>query len=52
VGRIFVGRWLFADRGDDLGVLTDGGRLVRWLETTFTDLLPLWSTVYRERYAS
>jgi tetratricopeptide (TPR) repeat protein len=52
LGRIFVGRWLFADRGDDIGVLADGGRLVRWIEATFTDLLPLWGTVYRERYAS
>jgi hypothetical protein len=44
---IFVGRWLFMDRGDDVGVLTDAPRLLRWIEQTFTDLLPLWSSVYR-----
>ena len=44
---IFVGRWLFMDRGDDVGILTDAPRLLRWIEQTFTDLLPLWSSVYR-----
>ena len=52
LGWIFVGRWLFADRGEDVGILTDGPRLVRWFEQTFNDLLPLWGTVYRERYKS
>jgi hypothetical protein len=44
---IFVGRWLFMDRGDDVGILTDAPRLLRWIEQTFNDLLPLWSSVYR-----
>jgi hypothetical protein len=44
---IFVGRWLFMDRGEDVGILTDAPRLLRWIEQTFTDLLPLWSSVYR-----
>jgi hypothetical protein len=49
---IFVGRWLFMDRGEDVGVLTDAPRLLRWVEGTFTDLLPLWGSVYREAYRS
>jgi tetratricopeptide (TPR) repeat protein len=48
VDRVFCGRWLFADRGEDIGILTDAPRLLRWLEGTFNDLLPLWSTVYRD----
>ena len=44
---IFCGRWLFMDRGEDVGILTDAPRLLRWIEQTFTDLLPLWSSVYR-----
>jgi hypothetical protein len=27
--------------------LADGKRLVTWLDQTFSDLLPLWSSVYR-----
>lgn len=46
-GRTVLARWLFADRAEDVGLMTDGPRLLRWLEGTFTDLLPLWSTVYR-----
>lgn len=49
---VFCGRWLFADRGEDIGILTDAPRLLRWIEQTFTDLLPLWGTVYREAYES
>jgi hypothetical protein len=49
---IFCGRWLFLDRGEDAGILGDAPRLLRWLEQTFTDLLPLWSSVYREAYRS
>ena len=52
LGWVFVGRWLFADRGEDVAVLIDGPRLIRWIEQTFTDLLPLWGTVYREKYRS
>lgn len=46
--RVFCGRWLFLDRGEDIGVLTDAPRLIRWIDRTFNDLLPLWATVYRE----
>lgn len=45
---IFVGRWLFADRPADVAIMEDGGALTRWLEQTFTDLLPLWTSLYRE----
>lgn len=47
LGRVAVARWLFPDRGEDIAILAEGPRLVRWLEGTFTALLPLWSTVYR-----
>jgi hypothetical protein len=40
------------DRGDDIAILTDAPRLLRWLEQTFSDLLPLWGEVYREAYRS
>jgi tetratricopeptide (TPR) repeat protein len=46
-GWVFCGRWLFADRVDDEEILADGGRLIRWIDQTFTDLLPLWTAVYR-----
>ena len=46
-GWVFCGRWLFADRVDDEETLADGGRLIRWIDQTFTDLLPIWSAVYR-----
>jgi hypothetical protein len=49
---IFCGRWLFFDRGEDAAILADAPRLLRWLEQTFTDLLPLWSSIYREAYRS
>jgi hypothetical protein len=49
---IFVGRWLFADRGDDVGILLEAPRLLRWIEQTFADLLPLWGSIYREAYRS
>jgi hypothetical protein len=49
---VFCGRWLFADRGEDIGILTDAPRLLRWIEETFTDLLPLWGEVYRGAYKS
>jgi hypothetical protein len=52
MGRVAVGRWLFPNRAEDAAILADGSRLVRWIETTFTDLLPLWSTVYRGSYRS
>lgn len=47
VGWIFCGRWLFADRADDARMLADAGALSRWIDQTFQDLLPLWSSVYR-----
>jgi Tetratricopeptide repeat len=52
LGWVSLGRWLFADRGEDIGIMTDGPRLVRWLEQTFNDLLPLWGTIYRDKYKS
>lgn len=51
-GWVFCGRWLFADRGDDIAILNDAPRLLRWVEGTFTDLLPLWGDVYRGAYRS
>ena len=30
------------------GSRTRWGALVDWIDQTFTDLLPLWSSVYRE----
>jgi tetratricopeptide (TPR) repeat protein len=44
---VFCGAWLFSDRSDHAEVLADGGLLIRWLEGAFTDLLPLWTSVYR-----
>jgi hypothetical protein len=47
IGWLFCGRWLFADRAQDAEILADGKKLVAWTETSFTDLLPLWSSLYR-----
>lgn len=47
VGWIFCGRWLFADKAGDAEILDDGRKLTAWAERTFTDLLPLWATLYR-----
>ena len=44
---IFYGRWLFADRMQDADILADGRRLVTWSETSFSDLLPVWTSLYR-----
>jgi tetratricopeptide (TPR) repeat protein len=49
VGWIFCGRWLFADRAADADTLADAGSLARWIEQTFSDLLPLWVSLYRRR---
>jgi hypothetical protein len=46
-GWIFVGQWLFPERAEDMNTLSDGPNLVRAVERTFTELLPLWSSVYR-----
>ena len=51
-GWVACGRWLFMDRGEDAGILTDAPRLLRWIEQTFSDLLPLWGSIYREAYRS
>jgi hypothetical protein len=48
VGWVFCGRWLFLDRGEHAEVLGNQAQLVKWTEETFTDLLPLWMSVYRE----
>jgi tetratricopeptide (TPR) repeat protein len=47
LGWIFCGRWLFADRPADAGTMEHAAKLTRALEQTFTDLLPLWMSVYR-----
>lgn len=51
LGWIFCGRWLFLDRAEHAETLGDPGKLVRWIEQTFTDLLPLWTSVYRGQTA-
>jgi hypothetical protein len=47
-GWVFVGGWLFSDRAEDAATMEDPRQLVAWVEQTFTDLLPLWTSVYRE----
>jgi tetratricopeptide (TPR) repeat protein len=47
LGWVFCGRWLFADRMADADTMENATRLTRTLEQTFTDLLPLWMSVYR-----
>jgi tetratricopeptide (TPR) repeat protein len=47
LGWIFFGRWLFLDRAEHAETLADPAKLVRWIDRTFTDLLPLWASVYR-----
>jgi hypothetical protein len=46
-GWIFCGAWLFLDHPDHEATLRESPHLVRWMDRTFTDLLPLWSSVYR-----
>ena len=46
-GWIFCGRWLFADRSDHAAALADPRQFLAWLEQTFNDLLPLWTSIYR-----
>jgi hypothetical protein len=46
-GWIFVGRWLFSDRTADAETLENPTALVSWIDGTFTDLLPLWGSIYR-----
>jgi tetratricopeptide (TPR) repeat protein len=47
-GWVFVGAWLFADRADDAETMEDPAKLLDWMEKTLTDLLPLWTSLYRE----
>ena len=47
LGWVFCGRWLFADRMADSDIMENATKLTRALEQTFTDLLPLWMSVYR-----
>jgi len=47
LGWIFCGRWLFADRPADGDLMEDATKLTKVIEQTFTDLLPLWMSVYR-----
>ena len=44
---ISYGRWLFADRMQDSDIIADSRRLVTWIETSFSDLLPVWTNLYR-----
>ncbi len=46
-GWVFCGRWLFADRTADAATMENATKLTKTLEQTFTDLLPLWMSVYR-----
>jgi hypothetical protein len=48
VGWVFCGRWLFLDRADHAEILAEHAQLVKWVEQTFADLLPLWTSVYRD----
>ena len=48
VGWVFCGRWLFLDRAEHAEILGSQPHLVKWTEETFTDLLPLWMSVYRD----
>jgi tetratricopeptide (TPR) repeat protein len=47
LGWVFCGRWLFADRAGDAETMENATKLTKTLERTFTDLLPLWMSVYR-----
>ncbi|HMC75897.1 MAG TPA: tetratricopeptide repeat protein [Vicinamibacterales bacterium] len=47
LGWVFCGRWLFADRGADAEIMESAAKLTKTLEQTFSDLLPLWTSVYR-----
>lgn len=47
LGWVFCGRWLFADRPEDAETMENATKLTKALEQTFTDLLPLWTSVYR-----
>jgi hypothetical protein len=44
---IFCGRWFFADRTADAETMENATKLTRAIEQSFTDLLPLWMSVYR-----
>lgn len=46
-GWVFCGRWLFADRAGDAEIMENATKLTKALEQTFTDLLPLWMSIYR-----
>ena len=47
-GWVFCGRWLFLERSEHAEILGEHEALVKWVEQTFVDLLPLWMSVYRE----
>ncbi|HVJ26086.1 MAG TPA: hypothetical protein VM493_01045, partial [Vicinamibacterales bacterium] len=47
-GWVFVGAWLFADRPADAEIMEDPAKLLDWMDATFSDLLPLWTSLYRE----
>jgi tetratricopeptide (TPR) repeat protein len=47
LGWVFCGRWLFADRPADAATMENATKLTKAIEQVFTDLLPLWTSVYR-----
>lgn len=47
LGWVFCGRWLFTDHPGDAGTMENATKLTKAVEQTFTDLLPLWMSVYR-----
>ena len=46
-GSVLIARWLFADRVEHAAIAADAAKLTRFCDQTFTDLLPLWMSVYR-----
>jgi tetratricopeptide (TPR) repeat protein len=48
IGWVFLGRWLFAERGEQAGTLGEMRKLVATIEDTFAALYPLWLSVYAD----
>jgi len=47
-GWVFVGAWLFSDRSEDAATMEEPAALVTWIDQVCTDLLPLWTSTYRQ----
>lgn len=45
-GWVFIGRWLFLERGADRAILSDQRLLTKAATETFLDLLPVWQATY------